>query len=161
MTSEASKQLFSHAWSTNAGEALGWQRLPSDRREAGPKVRILVIDENFRAIPNLVLLLQEDGFVLDLKSHMNFTVVTEEMFDDYQAVIVDVMIPCSGGFELLRAIRKSTCVPVLVLTALGDEENRVVGLELGADDYVVKPCRPREVVARMHALLRRPLRAQY
>jgi DNA-binding response OmpR family regulator len=74
-------------------------------------------------------LLQEEGFVLDLKSHMNFTVVTEEMFDDYQAVIVDVRIPCSGGFELLRDIPNNTCVPVLVLTALGDEENRVVGLE--------------------------------
>ncbi len=155
MTSETSKQLCSHPWSTSAGEAFGWQRFPSEHREAVPKVRILVIDENFRSIPNLVCLLQDDGFMLDLKSHMNFTVVTEEMFDDYQAVIVDVMIPCSGGFDLLRDIRKNTCVPVLVLTALGDEENRVVGLELGADDYVTKPCGPREVVARMHALLRR------
>jgi len=75
-------------------------------------------------------------------------------------VIVDVMIPCSGGFDLLRDIRKNTCVPVLVLTALSDEENRVVGLELGADDYVTKPCGPREVVARMHALLRRQLRPE-
>ncbi len=155
MTSETSKQSFSHAWSTRAGEAFGWQRLPSEHREAGPKVRILVIDENFRAIPNLVCMLQEDGFLLDLKSHMNFTVVTEEMFDDYQAVIVDVMIPCSGGFELLRDIRNKTRVPVLVLTGLGDEENRIFGLELGADDYVIKPCRPREVVARVRALLRR------
>lgn len=125
------------------------------RKKSAPKVRILVIDENFRAIPNLGCLLHDDGFVLGLKSHMHFTVVTDEMFDDYQAVIVDVMIPCSGGFDLVRDIRKNTCVPVLVLTALGDEENRVIGLEFGADDYVTKPCRPREVVARMHALLRR------
>ncbi len=155
MTSETTKQLCSHACSTSAGEAFGWRSPSSDRREAAPKDRILVIDEDFRAIPRLVCLLHEDGFVLDLKSHMHFTVVTDEMFDDYQAVIVDVMIPCSGGFDLLRDIRNNTCVPVLVLTALGDEENRVLGLELGADDYVTKPCRPREVVARMHALLRR------
>ncbi|MEM1180402.1 MAG: response regulator transcription factor [Acidobacteriota bacterium] len=70
-------------------------------------------------------------------------------------VVLDVMMPGIGGVETLRRIRQSSDVPVLMLTARGDDIDRIVGLELGADDYVTKPCPPRELVARLRAILRR------
>ena len=70
-------------------------------------------------------------------------------------VVLDVMMPGMGGVETLRRIRQSSHVPVLMLTARGDDIDRIVGLELGADDYVTKPCTPRELVARLRAILRR------
>jgi len=73
----------------------------------------------------------------------------------YQIVVLDVMMPKLDGVEALRRIRQSTRVPVLMLTARGDDIDRIVGLELGADDYVAKPCTPRELVARLRAILRR------
>lgn len=70
-------------------------------------------------------------------------------------IVLDVMMPKLNGIEVLRRIRASSNVPVLMLTAKGDDEHRIVGLELGADDYVPKPCTPRELVARIRAILRR------
>ena len=70
-------------------------------------------------------------------------------------VVLDVMMPGVGGVETLRRIRRSSDVPILMLTARGDDVDRIVGLELGADDYVTKPCTPRELVARLRAILRR------
>ncbi|WP_426960407.1 response regulator [Muricoccus radiodurans] len=71
------------------------------------------------------------------------------------AVLLDVMLPGTSGLDLLRRLRERSCVPVLMLTARGEEMDRVLGLELGADDYVAKPFAPRELVARVRALLRR------
>jgi DNA-binding response OmpR family regulator len=73
----------------------------------------------------------------------------------YQIVVLDVMMPKVDGIEALRLIRQSSQVPVIMLTARGDDVDRIVGLELGADDYVPKPCTPRELVARLRAILRR------
>ena len=70
-------------------------------------------------------------------------------------VVLDVMMPGMGGVETLRQIRRSSDVPILKLTARGDDIDRIVGLELGADDYVTKPCTSRELVARLRAILRR------
>ncbi|MEM9291799.1 MAG: response regulator transcription factor [Acidobacteriota bacterium] len=70
-------------------------------------------------------------------------------------VVLDVMMPGIDGVETLRRIRSTSSVPVLMLTARGDDVDRIVGLELGADDYVPKPCTPRELVARLRAILRR------
>jgi DNA-binding response OmpR family regulator len=70
-------------------------------------------------------------------------------------VVLDVMMPKVDGIEALRQIRQSSRVPVIMLTARGDDVDRIVGLELGADDYVPKPCTPRELVARLRAILRR------
>lgn len=75
-------------------------------------------------------------------------------------VILDWMLPCMDGLEVLRRIRQGSSVPVLMLTARGEETDRVIGLELGADDYLVKPFGLRELVARIHALLRRSERLQ-
>ena len=73
----------------------------------------------------------------------------------YDLVVLDLMLPGVSGLEVCRQIRKERSVPVLMLTALGEEDDRVRGFELGADDYVVKPFSPRELVARVKAILRR------
>jgi two-component system OmpR family response regulator len=76
----------------------------------------------------------------------------EKQFD---AVILDVMLPSLGGIEVLRQIRQKSIVPIIMLTARGDDVDRVLGLEMGADDYVAKPYYPRELIARLRAVLRR------
>lgn len=73
----------------------------------------------------------------------------------FDAVVLDVMMPGLDGLDVLRRLRASSALPVLMLTARGDETDRVVGLELGADDYLAKPVRPRLLLARIHSLLRR------
>ena len=70
-------------------------------------------------------------------------------------VVLDIMMPGPDGLEVLRRIRAETAVPVLMLTARGDEDDRITGLDLGADDYLAKPCSPRELVSRIRAILRR------
>ena len=74
---------------------------------------------------------------------------------NFQAVILDVMLPGMNGFEVLRQIRRTSVVPVLMLTALGDESDRIVGLEIGADDYLPKTFSTRELLARLRAVIRR------
>jgi len=75
--------------------------------------------------------------------------------DPYDAVILDVMLPDVEGFEVCRRIRSASDVPILMLTARGDATDRIVGLEIGADDYLAKPFNPRELLARLRAILRR------
>jgi DNA-binding response OmpR family regulator len=78
-----------------------------------------------------------------------------EAADSYDIVLLDVMLPGIDGFEVCRRIRASRAVPIVMLTARGDDADRVVGLEIGADDYLPKPFNPRELLARMRAVLRR------
>ncbi len=75
--------------------------------------------------------------------------------DPFDAVLLDVMLPGDDGFAVCRKIRQTSDVPVIMLTARGDDDDRIVGLDLGADDYVPKPFNPRELLARLHAVLRR------
>jgi two-component system KDP operon response regulator KdpE len=116
--------------------------------------RILVVDDEERMVRFIRLNLEHDGFE------------AVEAFDGQQAmdrlretlpdlVLLDVMLPDIDGFEVLRLIRESNDVPVIMLTAKGEEDDRVQGLELGADDYVTKPFSPRELVSRVRAVLRR------
>src|SRR5258708_39577472 len=74
---------------------------------------------------------------------------------EYGLVVLDVMLPGINGFEVLRRIRSMSKIPVLLLTARGEDVDRIVGLEIGADDYLPKPFNPRELVARIRAILRR------
>lgn len=78
----------------------------------------------------------------------------------YALVVLDVMLPEVNGFDILRDIRRASEVPVILLTARGDDVDRIVGLEIGADDYLPKPFNARELLARMHAVLRRLHRSQ-
>ncbi|MCO4773370.1 MAG: response regulator transcription factor [Deltaproteobacteria bacterium] len=75
--------------------------------------------------------------------------------DSYDAVVLDVMMPGPDGFEVLRTLRATSSIPVVMLTARGDDMDRIVGLEMGADDYLPKPFNPRELLARLRAVLRR------
>ncbi|WP_430461260.1 response regulator transcription factor [Thalassolituus sp. LLYu03] len=79
----------------------------------------------------------------------------EALSGKYQAVILDIMLPGGDGIEILRAIRQRSDLPILMLTAKGDEMDRIRGLEFGADDYLPKPCNPRELSARLRSVLRR------
>jgi len=98
--------------------------------------------------------LQQEGFDVTV-AHDGETGVAQAVSGHFAIVVLDVMLPRLGGVEALRQIRQHSRVPVLMLTAKGDDIDRIVGLELGADDYVPKPCTPRELVARLRAILRR------
>ncbi len=78
---------------------------------------------------------------------------------NYQLVVLDLMLPGEGGLEVARWLRSMSDVPIVMLTAMGEETDRIIGLELGADDYVPKPFNPRELLARIRAVLRRTHRA--
>src|SRR2546421_591739 len=98
--------------------------------------------------------LEREGFAVTAV-HDGETAARLAIGGTYQIVVLDVMMPRVDGVEALRRIRHSSRVPVLMLTARGDDVDRIIGLELGADDYVAKPCTPRELTARLRAILRR------
>ncbi|MGF1529599.1 MAG: response regulator [Candidatus Competibacterales bacterium] len=116
--------------------------------------RILLVDDDEDLAELLGDYLACDGFVLDA-AHDGATGLDKARDGPYRAVILDVMMPELGGFEVLRRLRQHSTVPVLMLTAKGEDVDRIVGLELGADDYLPKPCNPRELSARLRAILRR------
>src|SRR5512133_3039781 len=115
---------------------------------------ILVVDDEERMARFIHLNLEHDGFqVTEVYRGMKaIQVLRDEMPD---LILLDVMLPDIDGFELLKMIREISSVPVIMLTAKGEEDDRVRGLELGADDYVTKPFSPRELVSRVRAVLRR------
>jgi DNA-binding response OmpR family regulator len=116
--------------------------------------RILVVDDEPRMIHFIRLNLEHDGFeVYEATSGLKALDQFRDQLPDL--ILLDVMMPDIDGFETLRLIREISNVPVIMLTAKGDEEDRVKGLELGADDYVTKPFSPRELVSRVRAVLRR------
>jgi OmpR family response regulator RpaB len=116
--------------------------------------RILLIDDDAQLGPPLAAYFARFDFQLDcaLKPSDGLALLKREHFD---AAILDVMLPEMDGFALCRAIRKDSDIPLIMLTARGEVMDRVVGLELGADDYVPKPFEPRELVARLQTVLRR------
>jgi DNA-binding response OmpR family regulator len=116
--------------------------------------KILVVDDEERMARFIRLNLEHDGFqVFEAYKGMQAIGIIRDKMPD--AVILDVMLPDIDGFEVLTLIREVSSVPVIMLTAKGEEEDRVRGLELGADDYVTKPFSPRELVSRVRAVLRR------
>ena len=119
-----------------------------------PMNRILLIDDDTQLGPPLATYFQR--FELQLthatRPSEGLALLRNQSFD---AVILDVMLPEMDGFELCRTIRKESDIPIVMLTARGDVMDRVVGLELGADDYLPKPFEPRELVARLQTVLRR------
>jgi len=116
--------------------------------------RILLIDDDAQLGPPLAAYLARFDFKLDcaLKPSLGLAQLQRERYD---AAILDVMLPEMDGFALCRTIRKNSDIPIIMLTARGEVMDRVVGLELGADDYVPKPFEPRELVARLQTVLRR------
>jgi DNA-binding response OmpR family regulator len=116
--------------------------------------RVLLIDDDVELTGLLQEYLEQEGFETSAV-HDGESGVEEAVSGRHTIVVLDVMLPRLNGVEVLRRIRARSRVPVLMLTARGDDVDRIVGLELGADDYVPKPCTPRELVARLRAILRR------
>jgi DNA-binding response OmpR family regulator len=116
--------------------------------------RVLLIDDDKRLHELLTTYLEQNGFSVTgaPDGQRGLQALDAEPFD---IVLLDVMMPGMDGLEVCRRIRAKSRVPILMLTAKGDETDRVVGLELGADDYIAKPFGPRELVARLRAVLRR------
>jgi DNA-binding response OmpR family regulator len=115
---------------------------------------ILVVDDEERMARFIRLNLEHDGFQV-VEAHKGMDAVNELRTKMPDVVLLDVMMPDIDGFEVLQLIRETSTVPVIMLTAKGEEDDRVRGLELGADDYVTKPFSPRELVSRVRAVLRR------
>lgn len=116
--------------------------------------RVLVIDDDRKLCGLLSAYLGGTGFEV-LTAHSADDGLRLLRSDHPDIVVLDVMLPGTDGFEACRQIRKSSSVPIVMLTARGEVTDRVVGLELGADDYMPKPFEPRELVARIQAILRR------
>lgn len=116
--------------------------------------RILIIDDDTELSGLLRELLTPEGYLVDTHPG-GHDAASVALAGDYGLVILDVMLPGVNGFDVLRAIRHASSLPVILLTARGDDVDRIVGLEIGADDYLPKPFHPRELTARIRAVLRR------
>lgn len=116
--------------------------------------RILLVDDDVDLTEMLSLYLEREGFDVHAV-HDGERGIAEVKRSVYAIVVLDVMLPRMSGIEALRLIRTTSDVPVLMLTARGENIDRIVGLDMGADDYVPKPCTPGELAARIRAILRR------
>jgi DNA-binding response OmpR family regulator len=116
--------------------------------------QVLLIDDDTELVGMFTEYLEQEGFRVAC-AHDGETGAREALSGQYAIVILDVMMPRVNGIETLRRIRAASRIPVLMLTGRGDDADRILGLELGADDYVTKPCTPREMTARVRAILRR------
>ena len=115
---------------------------------------VLLVDDDVELVGLLRDYLASDGFSV-VVAHDGESALRRFAAQAPDIAVVDVMMPGFSGIEVLRRIRARGSLPVLMLTARGDDESRILGLELGADDYVAKPCSPRELSARLRAILRR------
>lgn len=116
--------------------------------------QIFLVDDDIELCRMLAEYLTAEGFNPQM-AHDGEEGVQQALGKKFDAVVLDIMLPKLNGLDVLRQIRSSSQVPVIMLTAKGDDVNRIVGLELGADDYLSKPFNPRELVARLRAILRR------
>jgi two-component system response regulator CpxR len=116
--------------------------------------RVLVIDDDVGLCELIAEYLGPEGYEVEAV-HNGERGIDRALSNEHSLVVLDVMLPGINGFDVLRRIRAQSRVPVLMLTARGDDVDRIVGLEIGADDYLPKPFNPRELVARIRAVLRR------
>ncbi len=115
---------------------------------------ILVVDDDVELCSLVHEYLAAEGFSTE-SVHDGESGLQKAVSGDYALIVLDVMLPGMNGFEVLRRVRSVSRIPVLLLTARGEDVDRIVGLEIGADDYLPKPFNPRELVARIRAILRR------
>jgi two-component system OmpR family response regulator len=120
---------------------------------------VLLIDDDTELVAMFTEYLEQEGFTVSC-AHDGIQGVREALSGRHAIAVLDVMMPAMNGIETLRRIRAESRIPVLMLTGRGDDADRILGLELGADDYVTKPCTPRELTARVRAILRRTHDAQ-
>lgn len=117
-------------------------------------MKILLVDDDQELCELLARYLQREGIDCD-QVHTGSEGLAQGLAQPYDAMVLDIMLPGMSGLEVLTELRKKSSLPVVMLTAKGDEMDRIVGLEVGADDYLPKPCNPRELLARLRAVLRR------
>lgn len=117
-------------------------------------MKILLVDDDVELGNMLREYLSGEGFNAELVV-TGKAGIAAALSGDYTALILDIMLPDMSGIDVLRQVRKKSRLPIIMLTAKGDNIDRVIGLEMGADDYMPKPCYPRELVARLRAVLRR------
>lgn len=117
-------------------------------------MKILLVDDDVELGTMLREYLSGEGFNAELVL-TGKEGIDRALSGDYTALILDIMLPDMSGIDVLRQVRKKSRLPIIMLTAKGDNIDRVIGLEMGADDYMPKPCYPRELVARLRAVLRR------
>ena len=115
---------------------------------------LLLVDDDRELCDMLQSYLAQEGFTADAV-YDGESAIDKVLSNIYNLVILDIMLPGHSGFEVLKTIRETSSIPVLMLTARGEDVDSVVGLELGADDYLAKPCNPRVLVAHIRAILRR------
>jgi len=117
-------------------------------------MHILLVDDDSELTDLMRRFLEHEGFSVGCAKNgeIGLMRMREEVFD---LAVVDVMMPGKNGMDVLRELRSFSALPVIMLTARGEEMDRIIGLELGADDYIAKPCNPRELAARIRAVLRR------
>jgi len=118
------------------------------------KSKVLLVDDDVELTDLLTDYLEQEGFDVTV-AHDGREGIAKALSGQHDVAVLDVMMPQMSGIEVLKHIRSTSRMPVLMLTAKGDDIDRIVGLELGADDYIPKPCTPRELVARIRAILRR------
>jgi len=116
--------------------------------------RVLVVEDDNNIAELLRLYLEKEGFEVKLAGDGGTGVAEAERFSPH-LVILDIMLPVLDGWGVCREIRKNAKVPIIMLTAKGETFDKVSGLEMGADDYIVKPFEPKELIARIHAVMRR------
>lgn len=116
--------------------------------------RILLVDDEIGLVKGLSYSLAREGFAVD-SALDGVTALNKLAGERYDLVVLDLMLPGVDGLEVCRTVRRRSAVPIIMLTAKGDDVDRIVGLEIGADDYMVKPFNTRELVARIRAVLRR------
>jgi two-component system phosphate regulon response regulator OmpR len=116
--------------------------------------RVLIVDDDVELCRLLSERLSSEGFALEAV-HDGARGLDRVLSQAHDFVILDLMLPGMGGLDVLRRVRQHSAVPVLILTARGEDVDRILGLEIGADDYLPKPFNPRELVARINAVLRR------
>ena len=116
--------------------------------------RVLIVDDDAELCQLLTERLSGEGFAME-SAHDGMRGLERALSRDYALVILDLMLPVLSGLDVLRRLRVQSSIPVLILTARGEELERILGLEIGADDYLAKPFNPRELIARIRAILRR------
>lgn len=119
--------------------------------------RLLMVDDDIELCELLGTYLKNEGYNVDFAHHAHTACQMLQQTLNYDLMILDIMMPDQTGLELLQQIRPTTSLPVILLTGRGEDIDRILGLEMGADDYLSKPCNPRELLARIKAVLRRTL----
>ena len=122
--------------------------------------RILIIDDDERIRKLLIMYLEKEGYIVDEASN-GHDGLERLKFMDYSCVLLDVQLPMLNGKSILSEFRKTKATPVIIMSGQADEQSRVEGFELGADDYVIKPFSPRELMLRIKAILQRTKRSVF